>query len=58
MNKNLEGYIGNNQCAHFGKGESNFPGWFALTGWTIQPKGHTFTTGLILLSLFLLLIFF
>lgn len=58
MNKNLEGYIGNNQCAHCGKRESNFPDWFALTDRTSQPKGHTFTTGLILLSLFLLLIFF
>ena len=58
MNKNLEGYIWNNQCVHLAKKEVNFPAWFPCNERRSQPKEQVFTTGLILLSLFLLFIFF
>jgi hypothetical protein len=58
MNKILEGYICNNQCAHIGKKENNFSVWFSSHDRINLRQGQTYTTGLILFSLFLLLLFF
>ena len=58
MNKNPEGSIFHNQCVHIGKKGSTFPAWFSCNHRVNLRQGQTFTTGLILLSLFLLIIFF
>jgi hypothetical protein len=61
MNKNLEGFISNNQFAHLNDKGNKYllpPAWFSSGDRQSQSKGQKLTTCLILFSLFLLFLFF
>ena len=61
MNKNVDGFISDNQFAHLDNKGNNYlipPACFSCSDRQSQPKGKKLTTGLILFSLFLLFLFF